>query len=209
MRRLLLLLRFTVVALAVGASVVVASRAGVAGAMQRSDRRWTACGEFAWKVHENVDVATRRQVNRAVNQFIRATRLRFEFAGVASDEEFSSPPRNTLVIGFDESLQATRIAGLASLWYLPSNEGAKTISGARIGINPRVKSASRFGFPTLVPVVLHELGHVAGLDHVDDPADLMYPYVIDQRSYRPRDVELLRRQVAGGLCSAGSVGSKR
>jgi hypothetical protein len=46
-------------------------------------------------------------------------------------------------------------------------------------------------------VVLHELGHVLGLDHVDDPDELMYP-TIERTSYGPGDLE--------GLAELGSVG---
>ena len=38
---------------------------------------------------------------------------------------------------------------------------------------PPARPAS--GATTVLAVVMHELGHLVGLDHVDDPADTTYP----------------------------------
>lgn len=157
----------------------------------------------------NVDTTMRRQVTRAVAEFRRASRIDFRFAGVATDEEFASPPPNTLVVGVDATLSGGRVAGLTSLWYADQTSEPRIISGARISINPRVTSRASAGFPSTVPVLLHELGHVAGLDHVDDPADLMYPYVVDVRAYRSRDVTRLRAATGSASCLAAANAVRR
>ncbi|WP_344131767.1 matrixin family metalloprotease [Pedococcus bigeumensis] len=41
-------------------------------------------------------------------------------------------------------------------------------------------------------IVIHELGHLVGLDHVNDPSQLMYPHQIDQSTFGPGDLEGLR-----------------
>ena len=44
------------------------------------------------------------------------------------------------------------------------------------------------------PVVLeHELGHVLGLDHIDDPSQLMYPGYVGQDGLGPGDINGLER----------------
>ena len=141
-----------------------------------------------------------------MSEFRRASRLDLRFAGVATNEEFASPPLNTLVVGVDPTMVGGRVAGLTSLWYADSSSNPRVVSGARISIDPRVTANAAAGFPALLPVLLHELGHVAGLDHVDDPTDLMYPFVVNVRAYRPRDVTILRRGVlsdAEGACPRG------
>ena len=37
--------------------------------------------------------------------------------------------------------------------------------------------------------LLHELGHLVGLDHVDDPNELMYPRAAERTSYGPGDLK--------------------
>jgi len=127
-------------------------------------------------------------MRRAVRQFIAASGLKFRFAGIASEGEFDAPPRNTLVLGVRGDLVGTGIAGLTSVAFVSEEGAGKLISGVRVAINPQVVQRGGAGFPDLMPVLLHELGHVAGLDHVDDQTDLMYPYIVKVNKYRPRDV---------------------
>ena len=42
-------------------------------------------------------------------------------------------------------------------------------------------------------ILLHELGHLVGLDHVPDEGELMYPQSITQTTYGPGDREGLAR----------------
>ena len=48
-------------------------------------------------------------------------------------------------------------------------------------------------------IVLHEFGHVVGLDHVDDPAQLMYPRNRGRTAFGPGDLEGLAR-LGHGVC---------
>ncbi len=48
-------------------------------------------------------------------------------------------------------------------------------------------------------VLLHEFGHVVGLDHVDDPAELMHPENDGQRQFGPGDLAGLSR-LGQGAC---------
>ena len=48
-------------------------------------------------------------------------------------------------------------------------------------------------------IVQHELGHVLGLDHVDDPGELMYDTSSGRTDFGPGDLEGLAR-LAGVPC---------
>ena len=48
-------------------------------------------------------------------------------------------------------------------------------------------------------IVMHELGHVVGLDHVDDPTQLMYPRNLGLTAFSPGDLEGLA-QLGHGVC---------
>lgn len=58
------------------------------------------------------------------------------------------------------------------------------------------------GFPKGVPsqgtLMLHELGHLAGLAHVDDPNQVMYPKLTDRGAYNTGDLAGLAQ--LGGSC---------
>lgn len=52
------------------------------------------------------------------------------------------------------------------------------------------------------PVLRHELGHLAGLDHVDDPSELMYPVTSSQTDWSAGDRTGLAA-LGGGECAPG------
>jgi len=55
--------------------------------------------------------------------------------------------------------------------------GRSSLVTGAIAVNTRVDMTAGFEGPSARgPVFLHELGHIAGLAHVDDPGQLMYPY---------------------------------
>lgn len=57
----------------------------------------------------------------------------------------------------------------------------------------------RDGADVAAAITLHELGHLVGLDHVEDPDELMYAVTTDQRDLGPGDREGLRR-LGQGRC---------
>jgi hypothetical protein len=48
-------------------------------------------------------------------------------------------------------------------------------------------------------IVLHELAHLVGLDHVDDPGELMHPENLGRTAFGPGDIEGLAR-LGSGRC---------
>lgn len=85
---------------------------------------------------------------------------------------------------------------------------------ARLGTGPAVRLTAQvrldrdalgypswFGLPGWVAVLRHELGHVAGLAHVDDPRELMYPEAGLRSSFADGDLAGLA-VLGAGECSS-------
>ena len=58
------------------------------------------------------------------------------------------------------------------------------------------------GVPVYVPVLLHELGHVVGLDHIGDPDQMMHPSSSDVFTFQEGDLAGLG-QLGEGACAPG------
>ena len=58
------------------------------------------------------------------------------------------------------------------------------------------------GTESLRAIVLHELGHIVGLAHVDDPHELMYGDNIGMTDFGPGDLTGLAR-LGQGACAPG------
>lgn len=155
-------------------------------------------------------------VDRAVTNVEAATGLDFVFEGTTDEI-----PSN-LSLG----LQGF-VGGDADVWVgwadvdesdlLPNDHSAAGVGGSMFEEAPRLINRGSFtsGFAILDEdsgasndfgpgfsqgnVLLHELGHVVGLDHVDDASQIMYPDSGEPiRGYQAGDLEGLRRLGEGG-----------
>lgn len=90
-----------------------------------------------------------------------------------------------------------QVAGLGGSYQLTTPAGARLVTGQIMLASDtfaELVGSGRVGQATTI--VEHELGHVVGLDHVDDPGQLMYRSNKGQVDLGPGDVE--------GLAIAGS-----
>jgi hypothetical protein len=90
-------------------------------------------------------------------------------------------------------------AGAASVD--PDGAGPRYVSGVVVLDTPQLQELSA-GRPARLGVVLHELGHLAGLDHVADPADSMYESSGPATGYTPGALRGLAA-VGNGPCFPG------
>lgn len=69
------------------------------------------------------------------------------------------------------------VAGMAGSAYVPTDRGSVYVSGGVALDGPQLAQlmAGRDGPDEVRGVIEHELGHLVGLDHVDDPTQLMNP----------------------------------
>lgn len=135
-----------------------------------------------------------RLVEDAIGTISRATGIRFVDDGPST--EAPSPTRvpyqpdvygdrwAPLLIAWTTPEQATQLAGAVigtggsthfSFGDGPKNfvTGSLELDAPQIGEDLRRTDGAAYA----TAVILHELGHVMGLEHVDDPAQLMYPEI--------------------------------
>jgi len=114
----------------------------------------------------------------------------------------SDNPTTPVLVGFASGLSgvfgAAGVAGLTSTGVIP---GTNVISGATIAFNTDLLGTFGAGYTDgdpRVPVFAHEFAHLAGLDHVPDPSQLMYPYCGGARLFGAGDLAGLRKLATPG-----------
>jgi len=76
------------------------------------------------------------------------------------------------------------------------------VSGAVVLDTTLLRERDQGGVPTYVPVLRHELGHLIGLDHVDDETQLMNPTTGIPATYQAGDLAGLAK-LGQGFCAPG------
>lgn len=135
-----------------------------------------------------------------------ATGLELRYVGTTDDRPFADRPSGLaagtsrpVVIGFadeDEVEQlAGNVAGLGGSASVRSTLGRSYYVTGSIALDTDVFDGSSWGEErrSRQAIVDHEFGHVVGLDHVDDPGELMFESNTGRSTYGPGDLEGLAR----------------
>jgi hypothetical protein len=86
------------------------------------------------------------------------------------------------------------VAGLGGSYQLSTAGGPRWVAGTIALSRDYYAELSESGDRAeALAVLLHEFGHVLGLDHVDAPGELMYDHNIGRTDFGPGDLEGLRR----------------
>jgi len=139
-------------------------------------------------------------VSIAVREVSDATGLQFEDEGVTDDRNFSeridsSGNAEPVIIAWADDSEvdalADDVAGVGGPTLIQRGNLRSFASGSVIldtDITDRLDRQIGGGNAQL-GLLLHELGHLVGLDHVDDPNELMYPTATSMTAFGPGDLQ--------------------
>jgi len=186
--------------------------AGYEFALMQPDGRepvtWDPCREIPYVVNpDGAPAGYAGVVTAAVADIARASGLRFAYAGTTADRRFSdrsgaldsTPP--PVLVAWASPDEVPDLAGdVAGL----GGAEAAHLERDRLTYVTGVVVLDRGPFATMGSnlqraVVTHELGHVVGLDHVDDPGQLMYETTTSQSTLGAGDLDGLAR-LGNGPC---------
>lgn len=143
-------------------------------------------------------------VDTAIDHAEDATGLDLELVGTTERRAFGgvaptvvdSPPVLVTWATEDEFPElAGAVAGMAGSRAMDDGSGPHYVTGSVVLDVDAFDEVDDLSHAQAI--VDHEFGHLLGLDHVDDPDELMYPETIDQRAYGPGDL--------AGLARLGSI----
>lgn len=146
---------------------------------------WNPCHPVAYAVNPaGMPDGARDLVDRAITRISEATGLEFEDAGDTDRRPFTGAlvplgAAQPLVIAWGDSSEFPRLADdVAGLGGAASEQGVTgrryyVTGGIALDTDTFTDKSVALGTQQMEAIVLHELGHVVGLDHVDDPGELM------------------------------------
>jgi hypothetical protein len=195
--------------------------------------RWNPCQTTTYKINVAAVPAESRaavlaEIRASVTKLSKATRIPYSYKGTTAEVPRSSnintqsaeviiavttPNRTDLGIG-------GKVLGYGGYhyWEWQYRRASGSIgAGAAIGrgwvvIDLKGLMALRPGFgagPYRTNVMMHELGHSVGLDHVSNPAELMYPTLIPSgpKGYAAGDLKGLAAVGRSAGCIAVAPGA--
>ena len=139
-----------------------------------------------------------------------ATGLRFRYAGTTDRVAFSNrkpkgSPATVIVAWADERTVPLLAGGVAGLGGSSSRviDGQAWLRNGGVTLNRNARVKPGFGQGSTVgELLLHEIGHVLGLAHVDDPTQVMQPgrTLPGHDRYQAGDLAGLRQAGAANGC---------
>ncbi len=149
--------------------------------------RWNPCAPIRFLANvDRADQSMVDQMNAAIAQVEQATGLDFVYIGPTSGGlDLAVPVGADAVIGFSDQTATPNLAGgvigIGGGNYNPST--GRVTSGFAFADVDGIQSTAK-----LQATFMHEIAHMVGLDHVADPAQLMYASVTANSTYAPGDL---------------------
>ena len=177
------------------------------GAGGRPAAWWSPCTPIRYAVNlSDAPTGALDDATAAVAYAARASGLRFEYVGTTSLAPDPAGPVGQLPSGIDAVIGwvtpaalggPPKEAGAGGSWWEPDGAGERITQGYALLNGDIAKSLLRPGFDTGYSeghLLLHELGHMLGLGHTSDPAEVMYPQQgpLSPSAYGAGDLQGLR-----------------
>lgn len=151
--------------------------------------RWDRCTPIRYAINTaSIPPGTKNAletIQRAIGEISSASGYTFEYVGdtsvipVTADSPSWMTDQADVFIGFTSPAVVPNLAGPVAATTqhrtVQTADGSYRITGSGIAIDSTETLWLGFRSYGLGQVVLHELGHVLNLGHVDDPAQLMHP----------------------------------
>jgi hypothetical protein len=187
----------------------------VPGANGAAPARWNPCQPITYAVNvSDAPAGWQADLDAALGQVATATGISFTYEGTTTAvPSVNTPPTgDDAVIGWVTSAQAPKlvdgpdgVVGYGGGYYINSAQGPLEFVGGYVAINGaavgsganQVRPGGGVGL-TDVQLLLHELGHMMGLNHVTNPYEVMYPDINPQSQGQYEAGDL------GGLAQLGT-----
>ncbi|CAA9249448.1 MAG: hypothetical protein AVDCRST_MAG50-2519 [uncultured Acidimicrobiales bacterium] len=131
--------------------------------------RWSPCLPLSWALADDSPDGAEQLVGEAFDYLAGRTGLRFVFGGRMPAA--APMPVGTIRVGWTD-LAPTQLGMATSRAHL--TPWGPRMRSSDIALARDTGLALDYSTSGVGPVLLHELGHALGLDHVDDPSQLMY-----------------------------------
>lgn len=177
--------------------------------------RWNPCSTLTYQVnYSGAPPFARTEVARAVAKVEAATGINLVDLGDTTLGNDRIPPTGAkAVIAFVSPAESPAIDGVAGLgggaYYTPWNGWDAYVAQGFVHINETLNYTQGTGPSGLEGLLLHELGHMVGLDHVASTDEAMYPVMhnLPWAGYGPGDRQgLWNLGAAKGCLTVGAAG---
>jgi len=160
--------------------------------------RWDPCGVIGWRVRTREQPGALRDVRTAFWRLGQATGLRFRFRGYTGlvpqlDSNSRYPADTQIVVAWIHRAASTLFTyapaanAVGAPFYVTGYHDATgpawRIASGGVVIDSTLRIRAGYGYGiTRGDLLLHELGHVMGLDHVAASSQMMHPVMTRARA---------------------------
>ncbi|MGH9021669.1 MAG: matrixin family metalloprotease, partial [Acidimicrobiia bacterium] len=173
--------------------------------------RWNPCAPITWLLNpQSAPAGAEEFLSDGFDYVATLTGLPFRYGGTTTRAP-DTKVRGTIVVGWVPGL--AEAAGRGGPWPEAAPDEALRLIAGRIELNADLNEPKVLPGGVTVPgrplswtrggwgsIVLHEIGHVLGLNHVDDPAQVMYTQASNGSYYGSGDLAGLHQLGSAAGC---------